>query len=366
MKYALQVFTGSRNASGCRAGEIIRKIGAFAAKAEVGRVIIGWSRDTSVYREVASFLHRSGIQMLLWLPVFSEIPESLHPDHAEDVFGNRVALSGVQEEEGFRFVCPSSGHNARIVEGIWEKHFSDCGFDGVFLDRVRGYTFTAGVSGMLSCACGRCRNAFLAKGVDPVQVRALYESLECAFFDMASWPADGEFIPEHPVVRRFFETREEIISGAVHEIVLYFKRLGLTVGLDLFAPVISRLAGQNRRLIAEGADFIKPMLYRRTEAPAGIGFELALFEKNAPGARGLVRPAMDVPFLHTQFEALENVPCEVCPGFEINYDQKLVRTDAGYIRESLAAARDYGFGSAALCWNVMQAPEVHMEAAVFP
>ena len=137
----------------------------------------------------------------------------------------------------------------------------------------------------------------------------------------------------------------------------------MIVGLDLFAPVVSRFVGQNYPLITGHADFIKPMLYRRTDAPAGIGYEYALFEKSAPGAQGRGKPAMDKSFLETQLEAVGHVACEKYPGIEINYDEELVRTDAGYIRESLAAIRDRGFDGAALCWNAMQAPDAHIEAA---
>ena len=48
----------------------------------------------------------------------------------------------------------------------YEKHFSDCGFDGVFLDRIRSQSFETGISGVLSCACERCRKAFSEKGVN--------------------------------------------------------------------------------------------------------------------------------------------------------------------------------------------------------
>ena len=36
--------------------------------------------------------------------------------------------------------------------------------------------------------------------------------------------------------------------------------------------------------------------------------------------------------------------------------------DADYITESLTAIRAHGFEGAALCWNLMQAPEAHIEA----
>ena len=93
-----------------------------------------------------------------------------------------------------------------------------------------------------------------------------------------------------------------------------------------------------------------------------IGYEYALFEKYAPGARGRPEITPDPAFLHTQLQAIENLPCEKYPGVEINYDGELVKTDPGYIQESLEAIREHGFEGAALCWNVLQAPEEHINA----
>ena len=199
--------------------------------------------------------------------------------------------------------------------------------------------------------------------MDIDEVGRLYALKKDSFFDMDSFPPDGEFRLKDAAAQRFFEAKEKIIADAVTEICRYFKGKGLTVGLDLFAPVVSRFVGQNYPLITKDADFIKPMLYRRTEAPAGIGYEYALFEKCTPGAQGRGKLSMDQAFLETQLEAVGRVACEKYPGIEINYDKELVRTDAGYIRESLAAIRGRGFEGAALCWNAMQAPDAHIEAA---
>ena len=130
----------------------------------------------------------------------------------------------------------------------------------------------------------------------------------------------------------------------------------------MFAPAVSRFVGQNYGLLTRHADFIKPMLYRKTDAPAGIGYEYALFTQHAPEARGRAAFTMDRAFLETQLEALRDVPCERYPGIEVCYDKELVRTDAGYITESLSAVRDRGLEGAALCWNVTEAPEENLEA----
>lgn len=355
MKYTLQIFTGSWNESRYRPEEVIGRIRGISRRIQVDRVIIGWNAEPAVYRALGAFLHDAGIGMLLWLPVFSEIDGISDPDKAWDIFGEPVPRPALREGEGFLFHCPSSGRNRQIVKDIYEKLFSECGFDGVFLDRVRSQSFASGMPGVLSCGCERCRKAFLERGLDPDAVRKRYEQVKEAFFDMASYPADGRFVCREEMAQRFFDVKEAIIADAVADLSGYFKGRGMTVGLDLFAPLVSRFVGQNYLLLAKHVDFIKPMLYRRTEAPAGIGYEYALYEEHARKGGRQARP-MDRAFLDSQLEAVRKVPCGQYPGIEINYDAELVRTDAGYIRESLTAVRDQGFTGAVLCWDMMQAP----------
>ena len=70
-------------------------------------------------------------------------------------------------------------------------------------------------------------------------------------------------------------------------------------------------------------------------------------------------------FDEAQFNEIANALAgitTVYPGIEINYDREVVRTNADYITESIMSIRDYGFEGAALCWNLMQAPDAHIEA----
>ena len=151
MKFILQVFTGAWHAAHDSAEAIIRKIGDVSSRIPVDRVIIGWNTDPSVYREVGAFLRGSGIRMFLWLPVFSEVSGIAEPDEALDLFGRKIITPIRQEGEDFVFGCCSSRRNLQIAEGIYEKYFSGCGFDGVFLDKIRTQSFVSGVPGVLSC-----------------------------------------------------------------------------------------------------------------------------------------------------------------------------------------------------------------------
>ncbi len=361
MQYALQVFTGSWHETHEMSERIIRRIDEISSRIPVNRVIIGWKMDSAFYSALASRLHQAGIKMLLWLPVFTEVREVGETEEALDLSGRRIVPSG-QAEMVFAFDCPSSRRNIAIVEELYEKNFADCGFDGVFLDRIRSQSFAAGIPGVLSCGCEKCRDAYQKRGVDTEAVWKQYTLKGDSFFDIASYPANGQFILKDPLAQHFFEAKEEIIAEAASEICRYFKGKGLIVGLDLFAPFISRFAGQNYATITRYADFIKPMLYRRTEAPAGIEYEYRLFEKHAPGAQGRKRLTADKAFLDTQLEAVRCVPCESYPGIELNYSNDIVRTDAEYITESLAAVKEHGFGGVVLSWNVVEAPDRHIEA----
>ena len=362
MKYILQIFTGPWHTLNHDPEDIIRRIDEIAMKIPVDKVIIGWNMDASVYKKVGAFLREKDIRMILWLPVFSEVSAVAEPDEALDIFGEKIITPIHQEGEDFVFGCPTAPRNVQIVMDIYEKNFADCGFDGVFLDKIRSQSFVSGISGVLSCGCERCRQAFQQKGVDLEAVRQQYEAKKDAFFDMESYPLSGAFVLKNAIAQHFFEAKEEIIADAVVGLSRYFKDKGLIVGLDLFAPIVSRFVGQNYAKITQAADFIKPMLYRKTEVPAGIGYEYALFEKHAPKAQ--VRPeiSMDKAFLDTQLEAIRQVDCEKFPGIEINYREDIARTNAEYVKESMEAIRAFGFEGAALCWNVMLAPEAHIEA----
>ena len=108
------------------------------------------------------------------------------------------------------------------------------------------------------------------------------------------------------------------------------------------------------------ADFIKPMLYRQTFAPAGMGFEYDLLKQAVPGAEGYPAFAMDVDFLDSQLQAMEPYACGKYPGIEINYREKVAPTSPEYVTESLDAVLRHGFDGAVLSWNIMQAPDSHI------
>lgn len=359
--FIVQVSLGGWNHAHYPADKIIDRLEEVSGKINIEKVIIGWSIDDETYLQIGKYLHAKGIQMLLWLPVFAETEDVCDNRQAVDLWGNVPTDFQLVRGEGFRFNCPTSPENVANILSLYEKYFSDCGFDGVFLDRIRTQSFVSGVSGVLNCCCDDCTAQFKEYGVDLDEVRAAWEAKGDKFLSVTSYtPLEG-FTFEDPLAAKFFEAKGKIVSNSVAAIADYFRNKGLTVGMDLYAPLMAQFVGQDYAILAEHTDFIKPMLYRVTYAPAGIAFEYELLKKSIPEAEGYPEFEMDVAFLDGQLDAMAAMPCDKYPGIEINYRKTIVPTSPEYVVESLQTVLKHHFNGAVLSWNIMEAPDTHIE-----
>ena len=358
--FIVQVSLGGWHSPDYTAEQVIGRIEEVKAKIPVEKVIIGWSLDPDIYRQVGEYLHANGIKMLLWLPVFAETEEMCDNEAAVDLTGEIPANYDLAAGEGFRFNCPSRPETAANVVAIYDDHFKDCGFDGVFLDRIRTQSFVSGVSGVLTCGCPVCAELFAAEGVDLEAVRKTWEEKGDAFFSVTGYEPVGGFTFADPVAAAYFKAKGHVISNAVAAIADSLRARGLEVGMDLYAPFMAQFVGQDYGILSQHADFIKPMLYRQTFAPAGMGFEYDLLKQAVPGAEGYPAFEMDVDFLDSQLQAMEPYACGKYPGIEINYREKVAPTSPEYVTESLDAVLRHGFDGAVLSWNIMEAPDSHI------
>ena len=71
-EYIVQVSLGGWHSPDYTAEQVIGRIDTVSQLIPVKKVIIGWSQDKDIYRQVGAFLHEKGIRMMLWLPVFAE------------------------------------------------------------------------------------------------------------------------------------------------------------------------------------------------------------------------------------------------------------------------------------------------------
>ena len=358
--YIVQVSLGGWNSPDYTAESIIDRIDSVNRLIPIGKVIIGWSLDKDIYRQVGKHLHAKGIKMLLWFPVFAETEEVCDNVPSVDLWGEAPANYDLTAEEGFRFNCPSEPGNVSNVVALYDRHFSDCGFDGVFLDRIRTQSFVGGINGVLSCGCPECEERYAAEGVNLEEVKDAWASMGDSFLSVTSYTPESGFSFKNPVAAAFFKAKGHIVSGAVASVADSLRSRGLEVGMDLFAPFMAPFVGQDYDILARHADFIKPMLYRMTFAPAGMGFEYELLRKAVPEASGYPDFTMDVAFLDSQLDAMTDCPCRVYPGIEINYREGIAPTSPAYVTESLDAVMRHHFAGAVLSWNIMEAPDSHI------
>jgi hypothetical protein len=359
--YIVQVSLGGWHTPDYSAQQIIDRIDTVSSLIPVEKVIIGWSLDKEIYKEVGTYLHSKGIKMLLWMPVFAETEEMCENSPAVDLWGDIPANYDLAAGEGFRFNCPSDPKNAANVVAIYDNNFSDCGFDGVFMDRIRTQSFVSGVGGVLNCGCPLCVENFKAEGIDLEAVKAEWDACGDAFFSVGGYSPSEGFTFENSVASAYFKAKGHVVSHAVASIADSFHSRGLVVGMDLYAPFMAPFVGQDYEILARHADFIKPMLYRQTFAPAGMGFEYDLLKKALPEAKGYPEFQMDLDFLNSQLEAMEPYSCGKYPGIEINYREGVAPTSPEYVTESLKAVMSHGFNGAVLSWNIMQAPVAHID-----
>lgn len=358
--YIVQVSLGGWHSPDYSAGQIVSRIDSVCSLIDVRKVIIGWSLDKDIYKEVGEHLHSKGIEMLLWLPVFAETEEVCDNTPAVDLWGDIPANYDLAAGEGFRFNCPSDPHNAANIVAVYDRHFSDCGFDGVFLDRIRTQSFVSGVGGVLNCGCPLCTERFRAEGVDVEKVKDEWAARGDSFLSVTGYAPETGFTFENPVAEEFFRAKGRIVSGAVAAIADSLRGRGLEIGMDLYAPFMAPFVGQDYGILSRHADFIKPMLYRMTFAPAGMGFEYDLLRKAVPGASGYPDFEMDLSFLESQLDAMAPYPCAKYPGIEINYREGVAPTSPEYVTESLGAVIAHHFDGAVLSWNIMEAPDSHI------
>lgn len=358
--YIVQVSLGGWNSPDYTAQQIIGRLDTVSHLIPVKNVIIGWSTDKEIYKEVGNYLHSKGIGMFLWFPVFAETEEVCDNVPAVDLWGQVPANYDLAAGEGFRFNCPSNPENIERLIAVYDGLFADCGFDGVFLDRIRTQSFVSGVGGVLNCGCPVCEQRFREEGIDLADVRAAWEADGDRFLSVTGYSPASGFSFSNPLAARFFSAKGRIVSGSVAAVADSLRSRGLQVGMDLYAPFMAPFVGQDYAILSQHADFIKPMLYRQTFAPAGMGFEYDLLRKAVPGAEGYPEFKMDVEFLDSQLQAMEPYACSKFPGIEINYRKDIVPTSAEYVRESLDAVMRHQFDGAVLSWNIMEAPQEHI------
>lgn len=386
MSYYYQIYTGSAAGRGVTVEEILRKL---PERKYTDALIVGWSEDAELYRELRSYTRQEGIALWLWYPVFSEhTAQGGFRQQVNIRTGEPFGANVFDGDEKFDFCCPSQEGLSENLLKLYDDVYSAGAFDGVFLDRIRYPSMTMGLEALFGCCCDDCLAWFETKGLSKNEISACYERLRKRVEDPACGNPlqiesyqSGTYTFSDPVLAKLLRLKCDRITGVLKELTDGFRKRGLLIGMDLFAPFLSAFVGQDYRALGAMADFVKPMLYRNTYTPAGIRFELdaaakALNGEN-PGAfqqrknnledvLGLHGDGLD--FFRRELEVIK--ACEgalggknrFIPGIELHTVGERPPVGSGDIRTSVRLLEEAGFRSRVACWDILCAQEPAMRA----
>ena len=344
---------------------IKKKLSGFYNKTHVECVMIGWNPKAEI-GELVDYLRQQGTGVYLWLPVFSGL------DGFSPLIGtNRTpVVHSYKAEKGerFDFGCPADHNNIRHIKQYFEANFSDDYYDGIFLDKIRFPSFISGKDPVLTCFCPFCQPLHnLSEIREPLNTE---NPLDLVAYTGLRYEISNENLAE------LFAYKARTVTDSVTALATYFRGKGYKIGLDLFAPYLSFFVGQDYNGLAKCADFIKPMFYRETYAPAGLPFELNMYAAAFGGdphmiesrKQHLLRVAntseVNVDFINREIIGIREVigDTKLYAGIEINYNERIAPITAPYIRENISQLKNAdGF---ALSWDLCSTPDDNISAAL--
>ncbi len=353
--------------------ELLRKIALLQERRPAEALVCGAGAPEEIYRRILDIARRFGSRTYLWLPVFSEWDDLAAYDPLRDRQGqDYLAPLGLT---GFHFRCPESGFNRDAFYQESLRCLAQAPFDGVFLDRIRYPSFQFGLPGILSCFCPACRERYREMSLDPDGLADACEALErrvrqveddplgLRVFDGSRWQIGD------PSLQALLDARCRIITKALEDLCGRYREKGYRIGLDLFAPALGYFAGQDVRSLAPLADFVKPMLYLDTLAPAGLPYEIDVMAGSLGGGtreRFLALLGADSPEEYAAQEIgsmhslIPGTP--VFCGMEYNRVADIASVGPDQIRRTLRVFRTAGAQGAMPSWSLFSAPDENLSA----
>jgi len=360
-----------------------KKLSFILSRLPVTKVLMGWSPDKSLYKKTAEFLAKRNVEFYLWLPVFSETGalKSLAP--LKDLTGREILKDGENSNEDFFFNCPNNKENIKKILEIFNENFASIPFTGVFLDKIRYPSFAGeyGSRGVFSCFCRECRAVYEKANLDIEKLKAAFCAKTITPLGVTEYRFNGNYIFKDEVISDFFRLKAGIIYSSMNHICAFFRERGYSIGFDVFAPFLAPFAGQDISKLCGLCDFIKPMMYRVTNAPAGLPFETeALLKQTNTNKKdffkllGINTDDKSNPFnlefaIREMQEMSKLSSCPVYAGIEINRVEEIAPADTAYIEETVKAYAQQkqraqlkqraqtGIQGLALSWNLLDMPE---------
>lgn len=378
MGYYYQVYTGAGSGRGITAEKIWKHIPGR----KVDSIIVGWSEEPDLYRRLRDEARNRGIQIWLWFPVLSEHNETYNFRQQINIgTGKPFGANVFDGDEKFDFCCPSQPNLSEKLLDIYEQIFSVGEFDGIFLDRIRYPSLTMGVEALFGCCCNTCLAEYEKTGLYRQDILNCYQQLQDRIKDPECQNPlgivcyeNGKYAFEDPILTRLIDLRKQKITEVVQNLAGAFRKKGLLIGVDLFPPFLAPFVGQDYVQLGHTSDFIKPMLYRFTDTPAGVHFELrAMAEAISNGNPSMYQLRLDflrqvlgldndtTDFFCKELQTIKMVETQIgkrnlyIPGIELHTAENKPAVKPEFIGKNVALIHKAGYESMVACWDIMSA-----------
>jgi len=385
----LQIFSGGFLSEPVSYQAVERKLDSVLDRLPVRTVIMGWARDKALYEKTAQYLAKRNVEFYFWFPVFSETGSVRSQSGLEDFLLRRQKAggeNGSHTEEDFSFCCPNDPQNIENILDLFQREFSSIPFTGVFLDKIRfpsfaqgsGQGLQSGFGSVFSCFCPNCLELYKKENFDNEELKDSLFRPSTAPLGIKKYRGNGVYDFEDPRIAKFFSIKAAFIYNRLELLSNYFRGKGYGIGFDVFAPFLSAFVGQDLKVLSGLCDFMKPMMYRATNAPAGLPFETEMLLRetvgNDIGKRNAFYKVMDLDgekkpfdldFAAKELKKLAAVSaCPVYAGMEINRKKNLAEVYPDYIEETITAYAPTGVRGFALSWNLLDAPEENIAKVI--
>ena len=349
MDISVQLYTGSctKPAELDQRG-ILHKLNRILRRTDIKNAIIGWNKDVDL-SEIVFFLKHKGVPLYLWLPVFSELDELSLFLPLIGLDNRKIEINfNMGNNEKFQFCCPANPENIERIIGIYEKHYYKEIYDGVFLDKIRFPSFLGGMNSVSGCFCSYCRSNYSLPGKAELQITNSMYPFGIMSYNNLSYDLNDSY-------KKLFDYKCDAIFHSLEWLCKYFREKDLKIGFDLFAPFLAYFVGQDYFRLMSLADFVKPMFYSLTNAPAGLLFEVNMYAKAFDGSTENARKRKELfldcidygtDFVKKEIAGIRKIienkglKTRLYAGIEINYLENIAPVTEGYIRESIAKIRE--------------------------
>jgi hypothetical protein len=274
--FAVQYLENSPELPGLPVKAVREWLRSAFARLPISLVLLGWHLPTTLFEACAEETARAGAKLYRWHPLLTNDGSFAPPSEWQTIGLNGEAVMGFRNLPEFTFMCPNRLEVREAVLSHLEEVIRSP-LQGVFLDRIRFPASALNPSAALACFCEACCQAAAGDGLD---LRLAQKRLQTMLSDTEGRRSfvRGLLASQNDSLHENLEAvlafRGRSISRLLRDVSTLARGRGVEVGLDCFSPCLTRMVGQDLRVLDGMGDWIKIMTYGHVLGPAGLPYEL--------------------------------------------------------------------------------------------